>query len=221
MEHANEQNVAFLVVGDPFGATTHSDLYLRAVRRGITVTVIHNASIINAVGSCGLQLYSFGPIVTIPLFTATWRPDSPYTKIARNWKAGLHTLCLLDIKVKEVSEENLLRGRLIYEPPRFMTVPQAVRQLHELEERRGEGVCSAERLAVAMLRIGGGPRQTIITGTLGELREASEEIFGEPLHSLILPAKELHELEYEMLQLNAISGSILKHMPYAEYLSRA
>jgi diphthine synthase len=33
---------------------------------------------------------------------------------------------LLDIKVKEVSEENLARGREIFEPPRFMTASQAV-----------------------------------------------------------------------------------------------
>ena len=29
----------------------------------------------------------------------TWRPDSFYDRIAANRRAGLHTLCLLDIKV--------------------------------------------------------------------------------------------------------------------------
>lgn len=29
----------------------------------------------------------------------TWRPDSFYDRIAANKKLGLHTLCLLDIKV--------------------------------------------------------------------------------------------------------------------------
>lgn len=32
-----EENVAFLVVGDPFGATTHTDLILRAKERDIQV----------------------------------------------------------------------------------------------------------------------------------------------------------------------------------------
>jgi diphthine synthase len=32
-------------------------------------------------------------------FTPTWRPDSFYDRIRDNRKAGLHTLCLLDIKV--------------------------------------------------------------------------------------------------------------------------
>lgn len=37
-------------------ATTHSDLVLRAVKLGIPYKVIHNASIMNAVGCCGLQV---------------------------------------------------------------------------------------------------------------------------------------------------------------------
>lgn len=37
-------------------ATTHSDLVLRAVNAGIPYRVIHNASIMNAVGCCGLQV---------------------------------------------------------------------------------------------------------------------------------------------------------------------
>ena len=28
-------NYSFLVVGDPFGATTHTDLYLRAIKKKI------------------------------------------------------------------------------------------------------------------------------------------------------------------------------------------
>lgn len=43
-------------------ATTHTDLQLRASALGITVKIIHNASIMNAVGACGLQLYRFGEV---------------------------------------------------------------------------------------------------------------------------------------------------------------
>lgn len=39
-------------------ATTHSDLVLRAVNAGIPYRVIHNASIMNAVGCCGLQVFN-------------------------------------------------------------------------------------------------------------------------------------------------------------------
>lgn len=37
-------------------ATTHSDLVLRAIETGIQYNVVHNASIMNAVGCCGLQV---------------------------------------------------------------------------------------------------------------------------------------------------------------------
>lgn len=143
--------MAFLVVGDPFGATTHSDLQLRAhevrtpsfrgraccsrkhwsalapmapeqtrwpprtrvapLQRGVAVKVIHNASVLTAVGSCGLQLYRYGEAVTIVFFTETWRPDSFYSRIAANRRAGLHTLCLLDIRVKEPTAEARLHER--------------------------------------------------------------------------------------------------------------
>ena len=83
--------------------------------------VVHNASIMSAVGCCGLQLYNYGETVSIPFWTDNWRPDSFHKKIEDNLRRGQHTLCLLDIKVKEQSEENLARGRKIYEPPRFMS----------------------------------------------------------------------------------------------------
>ena len=37
LDGADSEDVAFLVVGDPFGATTHTDLMLRARQRGIKV----------------------------------------------------------------------------------------------------------------------------------------------------------------------------------------
>lgn len=60
LEEAKNNEVCLLVVGDPFGATTHIDILLRAKEKGVQCQVIHNASIMNAVGCCGLQLYSFG-----------------------------------------------------------------------------------------------------------------------------------------------------------------
>eukprot|EP00951_Prasinocladus_malaysianus_P044862 scaffold586511_cov43-Prasinocladus_malaysianus.AAC.1 len=93
----------------------------------ILVEVIHNASIMNAIGACGLQLYRYGEAVSIVFFTDTWKPDSFYDKIAKNRSMGLHTLCLLDIKVKEPNLEQLCRGRTVYEEPRYMTVNQVTK----------------------------------------------------------------------------------------------
>lgn len=87
--------MALLVVGDPFGATTHTDVIIRAKEMNIKYQVIHNASIMNAIGCCGLQLYSFGETISIPYWSDTWQPDSFYDKIKINRDNGFHTLCLL------------------------------------------------------------------------------------------------------------------------------
>ncbi|KAJ7099490.1 Diphthine synthase [Mycena belliarum] len=195
---AKEIDVALLVVGDPFGATTHTDIILRARALGIPTRVIHNASIMNAVGAAGLQLYQFGQTVSLVFFTETWKPDSFYDRIKENADLGLHTLVLLDIKVKEQSDENLARGRKIYEPPRYMSIPLAVKQMVEIESIRKEGILALDStLAVALSRVGGGDSQRIVAGTLADLANHPENAFGEPLHSLIIVGKRLHHLEVE------------------------
>jgi len=70
-------------------------MVIRAKKQGIDVKVIHNASIMNAVAACGLQLYNFGETVSIPLWEENWQPTSFIEKIQRNKSNGLHTLCLL------------------------------------------------------------------------------------------------------------------------------
>lgn len=129
LNDAGDKDVAFLVVGDPLGATTHTDLIIRAKERGIQYRVIHNASILNAVGCCGLQLYNYGETVSICMWNDGWEPDSFLDKILANLRNGLHTLCLLDIKMKEQTVENMMRGRKIYEPPRFLNANDAIQQI--------------------------------------------------------------------------------------------
>ncbi|EQC30504.1 diphthine synthase [Saprolegnia diclina VS20] len=193
-EQAKDKNIAFLVVGDPFCATTHTDLILRAQEIGARVEVIHNASVMGAAGACGLQLYHYGQTVSIPFFTEGWRPDSFYDKVAFNRKGGLHTLCLLDIKVKEPDFEAMARGRTVYLPPRFMTVNEALEQLLEIEDRRQENVYSRDTMCVGMARLGQ-PTQCIVAGTMQELLTVD---FGGPLHCLAI-AGDVHILEQEML----------------------
>lgn len=95
LDGADRVDIALLVVGDPFGATTHTDFIIRAQQKQIPYQVVHNASIMNAIGCCGLQLYLFGETVSIPYWTETWRPDSFYDKIKKNIDCEFHTLCLL------------------------------------------------------------------------------------------------------------------------------
>ncbi|KNC84353.1 diphthine synthase [Sphaeroforma arctica JP610] len=179
----NDDDIAILVVGDPFGATTHSDLMLRAKEKGMGVEVIHNVSIMNAVGCCGLQLYSYGETVSICFFTDEWKPDSFYAKIRENRKRGLHTLCLLDIKVKEMTVEEMMKGKYgKFQPPRYMTVNQCIEQLMEIEEIRNEGVYDWDTVCVGLARVGQ-PTQTLKAGTM---RELLNEDFGGPLHSFVI-----------------------------------
>ncbi|GES78294.1 diphthine synthase [Rhizophagus clarus] len=195
--NADKINVAFLVVGDPFGATTHADLIIRAKELSIPIQTIHNASIMNAVGACGLQLYNFGQTISIPFFTDDWRPDSFYDKIKENRNLGLHTLCLLDIKVKEQSIENLARGRKIYEPPRYMTINQAIMQLLEIEENRKQNAYTSETLVIGIARLGSLTEQLIKAGTLNQLLS---EDFGPPLHSLVIIGNRMHILEADYVR---------------------
>ncbi|KAL8779796.1 MAG: hypothetical protein Q9213_006781 [Squamulea squamosa] len=189
-------NVAFLVVGDPFGATTHADLLLRARELKIPTKTIHNASVMSAVGSTGLQLYNFGQTVSMVFFTDTWKPSSFYNRVKENRRTGLHTLMLLDIKVKEQSMENLARGRKIFEPPRYMTAAQCAAQMLQIEEDRGEGAYGPDSLAVGVARLGADD-QRMAAGTLEQISQCN---LGPPLHSLVLLGKRVHDLERDYIR---------------------
>ena len=143
----------FLVVGDPFSATTHTDLALRCRQHDppIKTRTLPNASILTAVGATGLSLYAFGQTISMVFFTDTWKPDSFYGRVKDNNGLGLHTLVLLDIKVKEPNLEALARGRIVYEAPRFMTAAQCAQQMVEIEELRKEDVCGKDKKPAILL----------------------------------------------------------------------
>jgi len=204
LKNAADEDVSLLVVGDPLGATTHTDMLLRARSLDIPTRVIHNASIMNAIGACGLQLYNFGQAISLVFFTESWNPDSFYDKLKENSDLGMHTLVLLDIKVKEQTIENMMKGNKIFEPPRYMSINTAVSQLLEVEEARSAGVLTADRtLAIAMSRVGS-QEQKIVCGTLKELSAQSSETFGNPLHSLVIVGRRLHHIEVEYAEQYAI-----------------
>ena len=187
-------------------ATTHADLLLRCTKKGIKYRVIHNVSILNAIGSIGINLYHFGQTVSIPFFNANWRPQSWFKKINQNFSIGLHTLCLLDIKVKEQSDENLARGRKIYEKPRYMTITTAIEQILSIMEelkQADESLTGEEEeeqteekyinrltdpdqiLCIAACRVTS-KTEKFLVGTMSELAKLEPEQFGGPLHSLII-----------------------------------
>ena len=200
LQSALTTDIAFLVVGDPFGATTHTDLLLRARELGIPSRTIHNASIMNAIGATGLQLYSFGQTVSVPYFEGSVVPTSWYKKIAKNAELGWHTLVLLDIKVKEQSNLGQ-RGPPQYYPPMFMSVAECCRQMRTVEGVVGEGVCADEVLIVGVARVGS-EDQVIKVGTLAEMCDVE---LGKPLHSAVMVGRELHDLERDFLRAFAVN----------------
>jgi diphthine synthase len=180
LQNAKDKEVAFLVVGDPFSATTHLDLMQRAKELGIKVTTTNNASIMNAIGITGLQLYKFGKTTSIPYPEENFKPETAYDVIKTNQSIGLHTLALLDIK---------------FERNAYMTVNEAVHILWEIEEKRKENIFTKETLCIGVARIGSDDA-IIVAGSAEEVAKAD---FGLPLHCLIVPGK-LHFMEEEAIK---------------------
>lgn len=127
LEESKGKSIAVFVQGDPLVATTHTSLILDAKKLKIKTKIIHNASIVSAIGETGLHLYKFGPSVTIPFLEKTKGklPESVYDIIKMNKARGLHTLCLLDV---------------IEEEKRYMLPQEAVKILLDMENQRKEEV---------------------------------------------------------------------------------
>lgn len=151
--------------------------------------------------------------MSMVFFTDSWKPSSFYDRVKENRQIGLHTLVLLDIKVKEQSLENLARGKKIFDPPRYMTVAQCASQMLETEEERQEGVYGSDSLAVGAARVGG-KDQKLVTGTLGQLREVD---MGKPLHSLVLLGRRTHDLEREFIREFAMDKDLFDQVWNRDY----
>ncbi|KTW27072.1 diphthine synthase [Pneumocystis carinii B80] len=213
LQEAREMNVALLVVGDPLSATTHVDLLLRARRENIPTQIVHNASIMTAIGAVGLQLYNFGQTVSLVFFTETWKPNSIYFKIKENRDLGLHTLILLDLHVQEPLFESYIKGKKIYEEPRFMSISHAISQLLELESLCHEKVYDESTLAVGVSRMGFSTEK-IVAGSLKQLASVD---FGPPLHSLILFGNKIHILEIEYVREFALDVKIFDSLAQQQF----
>ncbi len=180
LDEAKTGDVALLVVGDPFGATTHADLLLRARDAGVEVRVAHNASVLTAVGATGLELYRFGHTVSLPYWEPGFEPTSFLPRIAENCARGLHTLCLLDIKADR---------------DRFMTIREGLELLERAQAREpGAKLISPDLLVVGVARLGW-PDQLIRAGTLSEMKTVD---FGRVPHAIIIPGT-LHDVERDLL----------------------
>jgi diphthine synthase len=178
LQAAKAGKAVFLVPGDPFIATTHVTLRIDAENQGIKTRIVHGTSIMSAIISLsGLHNYKFGKTVTVPFpenFSGT-----PYNVIAQNKKAGLHTLCLLDLNAKEHL---------------FLTINLAVKMLREVEEKKKQCVITPDTVAVGVSRAGGNSP----TLKADFVKDLANFDFGEPPFSLIFPG-DLHFMEVDSL----------------------
>jgi len=171
LENAKDNDVAFLVIGDAMCATTHKDLMLRAVKEGIKTQVIHNASIINAIGITGLEVYKFGKTTSIPFENENVK--APFEVYQSNLKNNLHTLFLLDLNP---------------EKDNFLTIKDAIEYL----EKQG---LTSETKVIGCARIG----SDFPVIKYGEINKIKEFDFGKAPYCLIIPAK-LHFIEEQALK---------------------
>jgi diphthine synthase len=169
-DNAKGKIVSFLVIGDVFSATTHIDIMQRALDKKIKVNVVHNTSVLTAVGVTGLELYKFGKITSIPFENSN--VISPIKVFNDNIKMGLHTLFLLDLDPLN---------------DRFMNVNSAIKYLfrNNIKDQLGVvccGLCS--------------DKQIIRCSKLSKLEKEKFEVYPQ---CLIIPGK-LHFKEEEFLE---------------------
>lgn len=180
LENAKIGNVSFLVIGDPLSATTHTDLILRAKEKKIDVEIINNASVINAIGITGLQIYKFGKTTSVPFEEDNFSPETPYDVLKENQKSGAHTLMLLDLRP--------LEGK-------YMTVSEAIRYLLKIELKRNEKVITDATNVIGVARLGSKNPSIYY----GKARDVANANLGAPPHCLVVPGK-LHFMEEEFLK---------------------
>jgi len=97
IEEAKDDDIALLVYGSPFFATTHISLVQDCIKNQVKYKIIYSASIFDALGETGLQLYKFGKTASLPAWTESHKPTSFTEIIKQNQSINAHTLLLIDI----------------------------------------------------------------------------------------------------------------------------
>ena len=97
-----------------------------------------------------------------------------------------------------------------------MTIPQALKQLLAIEEKRRENVITNRTLAVGVARIG----SEDMTMKAGKVESLQLYDFGSPPHSIVIPGK-LHFMEAEALQVlaGAERSDLEEHLSEASFMT--
>ncbi|MFH1588444.1 MAG: diphthine synthase [Candidatus Diapherotrites archaeon] len=178
LSKSRTQNIALLVYGNMFFATTHIQLLIDAKQKGTEVKCIPGISIQNYLGKTGLDEYRFGRITSVVFPKQNYSPESFYDAIKKNYESGLHTLCLLDIDM----ESNAL-----------MSIQQALKILKSIESKRKESFLDDKTF---ILIAAAGSEKELIRA--GEFSKMSRSGFGGFPQAMIICGK-LTEKEKEAL----------------------
>jgi len=181
LDSAEKQKTVFLVAGDSMTATTHVDLRIRAIKKGIKTDVIHGSSIVTAVsGLLGLQNYKFGRTTTLCYPEKNYFPTSPYRIIKKNKEIGLHTLVLLDIKQNE---------------KRYMTANEGLKLLLKMEKKHQENLIEKDTVVCVVARAGS--KKPAVKADI--IKNLTDLDFKKPLHTIVIPG-DLHFMEIQALE---------------------
>ena len=185
LKEAKSEDIALLVFGNPLNATTHIQLLLDAKRAGVKAKVVAGLSVFDLLGKTGLDVYKFGRVCTIVSPKENYEPESFFEVIEANQKAGLHSLCLLDIDAETDS---------------MMSVSEALALLEKIAKKRGSKLF--EKAVFVGLYGLGASKEMVKAGNLNELKRSSYGVFPQSL----VVAGELNEKELEALKELAAYG---------------
>ncbi len=179
LKNAKKKKVVLLAYGDPYIATTHIELRVRAIQQKIKTQTVHAASSLTSlVGEAGLHYYKIGKIVTIMSELKTM--TTPYYVIYKNIVDGNHTIILL-----EYNQDSKF----------FLEPNQALDALIETEKEQKRNVIHPSTFVIVASRVGF-KNQKIISGKISTLKKID---FGKPPHTIIIPGK-LHFTESDAIK---------------------
>ena len=179
LENAKNKKTVLISYGDPYIATTHSELKTRAINDKIETKTIHSSSIVSSlIGEVGLHYYKVGKVLTI--MNDPKSMITPYNTIFNNLLNKTHSVILLEYN----------------EDKSFFLEPQdALSLLLDVEKTQNRKIISTNTFTIIASRIGKND-QRIISGKISNLLKKQ---FGEPPHSIIIPGS-LHFTESDAVK---------------------
>lgn len=180
LKNAKNKKVVLLSYGDPYIATTHIELRVRAIQEKIKTETIHaSSSLTSMIGECGLHYYKIGRVSTI--MDEMKSLTTPYYIIYKNITEGNHSILLLEYN---------------QDKDFFLDPKIALERLLETEKGQKRNVIKKTTFAIIASRIGFN-NQAIVSGKISSLLKYD---FETPPHTIIIPGK-MHFTESDALKI--------------------